>query len=201
MCFTDAVYIDEDSKTLKNHYKRNSHGNLRQTVPTGDVYKDVLEKYFICTPTMMMRTDHLREMGGYDINLSYEDFDYWVRFSRKYKFHYLDKVLSAKRVVNNSHGKKFSKPGYEEMHRSTIEICKKAYRQNVSKDENEALAKRMKYEMRQCYFTKNYRICLAYARLLKKIKAFNSADALITSLAKNKINVSGLYSKMNRSAL
>ena len=110
-------------------------------------------------------------------------------------------VLTAKRVVPNSHGKKFAKTGFEEMHKSTLEVCKKAYKQNTIPMENAALAKRMKYEMRQCYFTKNYRVCLAYARLLKKLKSLNSADALISSLAKNKINVSGLYQKVSKSAL
>ena len=77
MCFTGAVHIDEQGKVTNNHYKRSEIGILKETVPTGDVYKDVIERYFICTPTMMMRASHLIEMGGYDEELNYEDFDYW----------------------------------------------------------------------------------------------------------------------------
>ena len=168
MCFSGAIYIDEKSNIIKNHYRRDKKGNLRENVPTKSVYKEVLERYFICTPTMMMKAEHLKEMGGYDENLSYEDFDYWVRASRKYKFHYLDKVLTAKRDLSSSHGKKFSSTGHEAMQRSTLEVCKKAYKLNITKEENEALIKRVKYELRQCYLTTNYRTCLGYTRLLKK---------------------------------
>ena len=198
MCFTDAIYIDEKSNILKNHYRRDKSGKIREKVPTGDVYTDVLERYFICPPTMMMRRDHLKEMGGYDENLAYEDFDYWIRFARKYKFHFLGKVLTAKRTLSNSHSKKFFEKGFYDMQKSTLEVCKKAYKQNVAKKENEALIKRAKYEMKQCYLTTNYRICLGYARLLKKLKALNSADALIANLAKKKVNVSGVYQTLKK---
>lgn len=196
MCFTDAIYIDESSNLIKNHYLRSKNGKLREKIPAGDVYKDVIERYFICTPTMMMRADYLKEMGGYDENLAYEDFDYWVRTARKYKFHYLDSVLTAKRSLSNSHGKKFFKTGFEKMQQSTLEVCKKAYKLNQNLLENTALIKRAKYEMKQCYFTKNYRVCLGYAKLLKKLKALNSADALIANLAKRKINLSGVYQRL-----
>lgn len=195
MCFTGAVYIDENSNILKNHYRREKNGKLREIVPSGFVYTEVLKRYFICTPTMMMRTSHLKEMGGYDEKLSYEDFDYWVRASRNYKFHYLDKVLTAKRTLSNSHGKKFSLNGYDKMQKSTLEVCKKAFKLNITKEENNALVERVKYELKQSYLTTNYRTCLGYTRLLKKLKALNSADVLIANLAKRKINFSGVYQK------
>jgi len=201
MCFTDAIYIDEKSNILKNHYRRDNEGVLREKVPTGNVYKDVIERHFICTPTMMMRTDYLKEMGGYDENLNYEDFDYWIRTACNYKFHYLNKVLTTKRSLKNSHGKKFSKNGFDKMQLSTLEVCKKAYKLNTNIEENEALIKRVKYEMRQCYFTKNYRVCLGYVKLLKKLKNLNSADVLIANLAKRKVNFSGIYQTLKKDDL
>lgn len=199
MCFTGAVHIDESGKVTHNQYKRSESGALKEKVPSGDVYKDVLERYFISTPTMMMRTSHLIEMGGYDESLNYEDFDYWVRFSRKYKFHFLDKILTAKRKVPLSHNFKFEKIGYDKHHKSTLEVCKKAYKLNTTREEHKALSKRIKYELRQAYFTRNYDVALGYSKLLKKIGDFTTPDMLIATLAKRKVNLSGLYKKLKKS--
>jgi len=196
MCFTDAVHIDEKGKILRNHYKRRGNSILVEKVPTGDVYQNILERFFICTPTMMMRTSHLIEMNGYDETISYEDFDYWVRFSRKYKFHFLNKVLTAKRNVEKSHNSKSKELKYEKYHLDTLSICKKAYKLNTTKKEHIALAKRVKYEMRQSYFTMNYDVTLSYSKLLKKLGIFKTPDIIIASLARKKINLSGIYNKL-----
>ena len=40
---------------------------------------------------MMMRKSVFDALGGYDESLSYEDFDFWVRAARKFKFAYTRK--------------------------------------------------------------------------------------------------------------
>ena len=197
MCFTDAIHINEEGNIIKNHYLRNKAGKLIEKIPSGSVYNDIVERYFICSPTMMMRASHLKEMGGYDESLCFEDFDYWVRAARNYNFYYLDKVLTAKRKVEGSLSKKdINDSGYIKYQRDTLSVCKKIYKLNKTKEENKALTKRVKYELRQNYLTKNYKTALGYAKILKKLKEFNTADYIITSLALKKINVSGIYKKL-----
>ncbi|MES2730706.1 MAG: glycosyltransferase, partial [Bacteroidota bacterium] len=94
--YTNALRMDENSRELGLFY---TNEQARAHLPQGDVYTAVLRKFFICTATMMMRKQVLDELGGYDESLSYEDFDFWVRSSRNYHYHYLDEVLTIRREV------------------------------------------------------------------------------------------------------
>lgn len=77
--FTDATYIDEAGKFIRNHFPYLLKKKLITHIPQGDVYRDVLSTYFIPGPTMMVRREVLDFLGGYDEELTYEDFDFWVR--------------------------------------------------------------------------------------------------------------------------
>jgi glycosyltransferase involved in cell wall biosynthesis len=94
--FTNAMYVNELSQVISFHYPVDRQGHARQRVPAGYVYESILRGYFICTPTMIMRKSLLEELGGYDENLGYEDFDLWIRSARNYKYYYLDEVLTLK---------------------------------------------------------------------------------------------------------
>lgn len=170
MCFTDAVFIDEQSRMMGNHYKRDAEGKLVQEIPQGDVYCEVIQRYFICTPTMMMRTAPLKEMGGYDEQLSYEDFDYWVRTARNHTFLYLDKVLTARRIASNSKSTGWYKKGDPQL-MSTYAICQKVKILNNpnSLEEKKALINRVKFEFRQAVFSENRKEARLFYDLLKTL--------------------------------
>lgn len=166
--FSDAWYMDASGKLLKPHYKRNSRGELLRPVPQGWVYADVLKRYFICTPSMMMRRSVLDELGGYDENLAYEDFDFWVRSARYWKYLYTDQVLVKKRVLPHS----WSARQYEESSRqlaSTLAICYKAKALNKTREEDMALGKRLAYELRQAIKHKQWALGKQFLELKKQV--------------------------------
>jgi glycosyltransferase involved in cell wall biosynthesis len=140
--FSDAEIIDSRGAHLSNHSDRFPHG----TIPQGDVYCEVVRRYFICPPTVMFTRQVADVLGGYDDALSYEDFDFWVRSSRAFHYAYSPEVLVKKRVSGNSLGSKqfnlFSKHS-----RSTLKICKKILRLNNTPKEQQALHTRIAYEM------------------------------------------------------
>ncbi len=88
--FTDATYINEKGEFLRNHFEYLFHKNLIRHIPQGDVYRDILSTYFIPGPTMMVRREVLDRLGGYDEELTYEDFDFWVRSAHEYHYVFLD---------------------------------------------------------------------------------------------------------------
>ncbi|WMN10815.1 glycosyltransferase [Marivirga salinae] len=166
--FTNANYIDEEGEYMKSHYSINKKGNATVHVPHGNLFHHILARYFICSPTMMYRASFFKEIGGYDENLAYEDFDLMLRLSRKYPFSYTDRILVEKRVLNASMSTKQYKRGSNQLE-STLKICKKAAEMIQDKIEKRALLKRIAYEAKQAFVYKRFLIFIAFIKLGVKI--------------------------------
>ncbi len=162
--FSDAELIDEAGNHLGLHSDRFPHASI----PQGDIYKDLLEKYFISSPTMMMRRAVLEQLGGYDESLAYEDFDFWIRSSREFHYSYVAAPLVRRRVVKGSLGKQQFKKGSAQL-RSTLKVCEKAAVLNRSATEVAALRTRIRYEIRQCLKLREWRLAVAYLMLFSRI--------------------------------
>lgn len=185
--FTDAVNINKDGKVIDRHYKE---GTL---VPSGDVYKNVLATYFINPPTMMIRRTVLETLGGYDETLQYEDFDFWVRSSREYKYYYLPEVLTKRRRTSGSLSSKFYKKEFDNLSASTYRVIQKALWLNRSSEENKALAKRIKYEMRLAFYMQNFKLVANYEDMLIKMNEGNLISGIISFLATLRLPVFYIY--------
>ena len=163
--FSDAAYIDEAGRITGYHYRRDKLGNLVEEVPQGMIYKDLLAKYFICSPTMMMRRNVLDQLGGYDENLAYEDFDFWIRSGKITKYCYTDKILVKKRILKNSLSTKQYTPGSDILY-STYLICLKAEKLNETDGERQALVKRVQFEFRKALFSGNFSTAGHFSEIL-----------------------------------
>jgi glycosyltransferase involved in cell wall biosynthesis len=157
--FSDALLINEKGESLQKH----SEQILFPAIPQGDVYTEVIQRYFICSPTMLMRKKVLDELGGYDESLHYEDFDFWVRSSRNYLYDYSDEVLVKKRVVKGSLSDvQFNRRS--DHWNSTMQVLKKVKRLNTSASEANALRNRLWYEVG--YHLKRFNIRPVFSYLL-----------------------------------
>lgn len=57
----------------------------------------------ISQPTVFMRREVFEKIGEVDTNLNYAmDYDYWIRVSKKYRFHYIDQILASTRIHTKS---------------------------------------------------------------------------------------------------
>lgn len=185
--FTNALNITEEGKQASFHYIDTAH------VPSGNVYKKILQKYFISPPTMMMRRSVLEELGGYDESLEYEDFDFWVRSARKYNYFYLNEVLTKRRLSSYSHSSKFDKKGFDPMAETTYRVIQKAMWLNKNRKENKALVKRIRYELRHAFYIEKFYLVKKYYELLKDMKEKDSVSSILVFLSKMKLPVFSLY--------
>jgi len=167
--FTNALYIDATGTIIRDHYKYLFRKGLLKTIPVGDVYADVLSTYFIASPTMMIRKKVLDELNGYDENLAYEDFDFWVRAARHYKFGFLDKVTTKIRRNTTSMSSGWYKPGDAQLY-STYLVCRKARQLNRTDGDKLALIARLQYEIRQSVFSENRQEAGLFYELLREMK-------------------------------
>ena len=184
--FSDAQYISSDGRFIRNHFEYLFQKNLITTIPQGDVYRDVLSTYFIPSPSMMTRKSVFDYLEGYDERLSYEDFDFWVRSARKFKYAYLDEITTKIRLSARSMSTTWYKVGDKQLH-STYLVCEKAVKLNQSPADELALAKRLKYEIRQSVFSKNVVEAKLFYNLLQKIGYHDTTSRLLIFL--NEMNL------------
>ena len=190
--FTNARYMKENGGLLNFHYPVNQFEKAEKSIPSGDVYKSVLENYFICTPTMMMRTKMLTDMGGYDESLFFEDFDFWVRSSVHYKYFYLDEVLTLKRNVPDSLSKQIYKKGNRLLETCYI-VCNKAYDLNRDQEEFDLLAARIRTFIRKCFYAEEFELAVRFRRLLNYIENPDFLTEMIVAMCRIHLPVNGLY--------
>ena len=156
--FCNVRHIDHSGN------EKNEHFDPNQEIPEGDLYEKLITTYFISPPGMMMKKEVLDELGGYDESLTYEDFDFWIRSSRKFEYGYTDKVLVQKRDIPNSLSKKQFQ-FLSKHQRSTLKVCKKIKKLNRYRREDLALRKRCLYEIKNCLKQGNIGLIPSFLRL------------------------------------
>lgn len=173
--FTDADYIDSNGAFLYRHYDALRRNRLITNVPEGDVFRDVLSRYFIATPTMLIRRSVLEAIGGYDETLAYEDFDFWVRSSRFFRYAFLNEPLTQIRRTGRSMSSDWYKRNDPKVH-STYVVCRKAMSLCRDDEDRAALIKRLRYEFRQCVLTGNRVEADHFLGLLRELRELSPSD-------------------------
>ncbi len=191
--FSDAYEVNEKKEIVGTFYLRNNLGQLLSFVPQGNVFKYLVHSYQICSPTIMVRKSVLDELGGYDENLSYEDYDFFIRSSRNYKYYFIDKPLIYKREVKGSVSKGFYNKNHNLHLHSTLIICKKALWLCRDKEERQALLHSVRYHFRQSYFLNNFTLAEKYFELIISMGSNSIVDRVILLLAKKQQSVYSLY--------
>lgn len=190
--FSNAAFIDENNQLTGYHYPISQTGQSTIEVPSGWVFKEILASYFVSTPTMMMRKDVLESLGGYDESLSYEDFDFWVRTARHYRYCYQDEVLTSKRIVRKSLSSHFQNR-HNSLLSSTLKVCYKAFDQCQSVEEYQALATRIRWFIRQCFYAEQFDLALQFKELLKFMEKPDWRTSVILHLCQWHVPINGLY--------
>lgn len=190
--FSNAAYIDEQSRRTSVHYAVDTSGHARTPVPSGNVFRNILESYFICTPTMMMRRDVLNELGGYDETLEFEDLDFWVRSSRLYHYAYVDEILTLKRQLPGSLSAQIVLPT-NNLLRSTLTVCYKAFDRCVTPDEFRALAGRIRAFIRKAFYAEQFDLAQQFGNLLHHIERPGLSTTLVLGMSQLHLPVNNLY--------
>lgn len=162
--FSDAILMSETGETLSIHSSRHPHS----TIPQGDVYVHLINRYFICPPSLLFRKNVIDRMGGYDESLAFEDFDFLVRASRCSFFCYSRQALVKKRSVANSLvAQQFKRNSTQRW--ATFQVCKKIQKMNRSREEDNVLISRLFYEIRVSLRLIEFRLAWHFWKLLLSV--------------------------------
>jgi hypothetical protein len=146
MVYSNCELISEAGQSLGLHHRSDWRGRLHPRPASGWVFEQLLGRYFISTPTMLMRRATLLALGGYDEALSYEDFDFWIRASRDWRFQYQDVVTTRKRKHPRSMSAQITTKQDPYLD-STLAVCRKALALCRTPAEARALARRLRHEL------------------------------------------------------
>lgn len=146
--YSNAELIGEQGQPRGVHHRPDGRGGLLPRPASGWVLADVLGRYFICSPTMMMRRETLAHLGGYDETLAFEDFDFWVRASPDWQFHYQDAITTRRRLHPRSMSTRSYQPNDPYL-LSNIAVCRKAVALVRTPAERAALGIRLRWELLQ----------------------------------------------------
>lgn len=162
--YSNSDYINESGNRINTHF------STKNKKPEGDVFIDLLERYHIEPSSMMVKKDVHLALGGYDANLSFEDFDFWIRSARLYQYAYQDEVLTKRRRHEGSLSTKFSNSGNNPLTISILKTCDKAIKMIKTEAEKKALVNRVRYELRFAYRTKQMIAVGSFYAMLKQLK-------------------------------
>lgn len=183
MVYSNCELIDEAGRSLGLHHRPDAVGRLAPRPAGGWVFEEVLRRYFISTPTMLLRRACLEQLNGYDEALAYEDFDFWVRASRDWQFLYLNEVTTQKR----KHPRQMSARAYRRLDpflASTIRVCDKALDLCRTPAEREALATRLRWELKKALQHRHMSQARQLNELLKLTGQQRFSDRLLGVVAK-----------------
>ncbi|MFY0654973.1 MAG: glycosyltransferase [Cyclobacteriaceae bacterium] len=184
--YSDAEYIDVEGMHISYHFDSSKYDPH-----TGDIYLKLIDTYFVPPPTMMIKKEVLDELGGYDEKLAYEDFDFWIRSSRKWHYDYQPEVLTQIRKIKGS----LSTQAYSKSDRqfeSTYMVCEKIIALNENEEENQALLRRLKYEIIHGFTSGNFKQTQAYISLYLQLSRLPFSLKILKELNDMQINLSPL---------
>lgn len=98
--YSDAFQMDERGHTLPNMFIA-AHRSLPE-MPQGQVFNVLFEANFIPGMTTLIRRSCYDQVGFYDENLPWEDWDMWLRLARCYSFLYSPTPSAKYRYHENS---------------------------------------------------------------------------------------------------
>ncbi|MFZ4930758.1 glycosyltransferase [Chryseobacterium sp. Mn2064] len=104
MVFSNAYIIDDNSVRFQNTFIPYFHQYL--SLESGNFYKRLLDYNFLPAMSCVTKSSVIKEIGGWDENLTFEDYDMWLRLSQKYDFIYDNTQSCSYRMHNTNTHKK-----------------------------------------------------------------------------------------------
>lgn len=193
--FCDAIILDENGNE-KPYYKDVDYKELKERIFTDDLYEILIRRSYISAPTVVFNAAILKKVGGYDMTLSYEDFDIQLRLARSYPIAFSDHVGVLKRKHANSLSASQYQRYQSQMLPSTLRVCEKIREMNRDARENGALSIRILYELKHALWSGNFQVARGFVQLANQMKIKGTVFRLYKLWLFLRLDISWLYVKL-----
>lgn len=193
--FSNA-HIQEENGAKQTYYQGQEISELKGKVLGREFYEMLIRRSFISSPTVIFRSESLKEVGGYDELLSYEDFDIQLRLTRHYPVVFSDHIGVFKRKHSESLSANQYRRYHSEMLPSTLRVCEKIRNMNRENREDLALQERVLYELKHALWSANFTIAAGFVELANQLRIQNFQFNLYKIWLRLKLDISWLYAKL-----
>lgn len=130
--------------------------NKKSGVEEENLFYRLMYRNCIAAPTVMIRKETFAKYGYHNEEIDYEDYEYWLRISRKEKFYYLETPVVLYRISETSVTNFGAKDSCKRLWTAMISDfqSKKLYIEQLSKDESA--------ECWRLYYTNYVKLCEQY---------------------------------------
>ncbi len=99
--YSDADLIDENGQLLYGNFIQR-YRPMMTVIPTGNIYEELMKGNFLPAMSVLVRRKAMVDVGNFDEDLDYEDYDMWVRLAVKFKFVFSEFKSVRYRLRNKS---------------------------------------------------------------------------------------------------
>lgn len=122
LIFSKVELINEKGEAMKQKY--NDRIGFNGILPQNP-FAALIDKNFIPAPTVLLRNDLVKKIGGHDETVIYNDWDMWLQLTKYYKIAYSDRTSVRYRIHNNSIMAQNGNQKQIERNEITIQMIKK----------------------------------------------------------------------------
>lgn len=98
----DVAEVDAGGLLLAVHDMGKRLDDLTGPSAHGQLHRRLLEGNILLAPGILLRTDAVRQIGGYDEALEFEDYDLWLRLTERFGIEHTPGVVANYRVLSSS---------------------------------------------------------------------------------------------------
>ena len=194
--FSDAKIIDETGKE-STFYNPEDYKELKKLTLENNMYETLIRRSVISAPTVVFNVEILKQVGGYDPTLSYEDFDIQLRLARDFPIVFSDHLGVFKRKHEHSLSASQYQRYHSKMLPSTLCICEKIKEMNRSSKEDEALKIRLLFELKHALWSANFQPAKGFAKLADEMNVKGIEFNLYKLWIWTGLDISWLYVRLS----
>jgi len=97
--YSDMFLIDGSGKLMEQSYFEK---HVYKQPKSGWLYKDLIERFIISAPSVLIRRNVIDELYDYNESLDYEDQDFFLRAAKKHQFIYMPEKTVQYRITGES---------------------------------------------------------------------------------------------------
>ena len=146
MVYGDVALIDERGRTTAEHSDRVHEGKDFK----GNELIRLLEKNFICSPTVIARREAWQRASPVPEHLAFHDWYFTLMMAREFDFYYIDGVLADYRVHPMNYHSQIARSGAEE--RSLFWLLDKVFQERERSEEMESQKQRARRRIYAAHF-------------------------------------------------